>query len=121
MEGHSVLGDELVNGSPPIELAHWRRVPGIPVGMMGVCDPRGEIIFREGATQTGYVLVRLFRRAAESLEYSSNKLLRTGVVDISRLERREELDTPLDRELLMGPLRIDRGERILDHFASVLD
>src|SRR6516162_9519352 len=85
MEGHSILGDEFVHGRPPIELTHRRRIPGVAMGMVGVRDSCRKIVSREGTAQTRYVLISLFGRAAKGIQDVLYKLLRTGVVDITRL------------------------------------
>src|SRR5580693_10077619 len=63
MERHAILGDEFVDRRPPIELAHRRRIPGIAMRVVGVCDPCREIVFWKSAAQTGHVLIGLVTRA----------------------------------------------------------
>jgi len=83
------------------------------MGMVSVGDPCRKIVFGECATQTRHVLICLFGRATKGIQNALYELLRTGVVDITRLERRKDFNAPFDSQRLMCALRIERGERIL--------
>src|SRR6266404_9237266 len=91
------------------------------MGMVGVGYPCRKIIFGESAAQTRHVLVRLFGRAAKSIQDVLDELFRSGMVDITRFEDRKDLNAPFDSHALMSALGIERGERFLDHFASVFN
>src|SRR6516165_3947851 len=119
MEGHAIFRDEFVHGRPPIELAHRRRIPRVAMRVVSVGDTCRKIISGERTAQTWHILVCLIGRAAKGTQHGLYEFLRTRVVDVTGLQYREDLDASFDGQALVSTLRIERGERVLDHAASV--
>ena len=63
MERHAVLGDDVVNWNPPVDLTLRRRIPSIPMRVEGVHQTRGEIVVAGCGPKAGHVEYRVFSKS----------------------------------------------------------
>ena len=114
VERHRVVGGDPVDGQPPVELEHRRRVPGVAVRVPGVGDPGGEVAVAGRAAHARHVEVGALEIAAELRQHVLDVALRFRVVDERRLELAEDLRVALHRQLALRAFGVERRERLLD-------
>ncbi len=81
MNRQTVLRYNIVDGKPPVNLAKWRRVPGIPVRMEGVSQSRSEVVIARGRPKTGNIEIGLGQVTAKFLQESLDQLLGSGMMN----------------------------------------
>ena len=96
MEGHRVLGLDLVDGQPPVELCIGGREPRIPMRMELERETRVHVVAVRHRPQPRHVEVRPLHVAADVVEQFADQLLRARMVDEPRLEVFQ------DRGILLG-------------------
>src|SRR3984893_2519405 len=119
MESHPLIGVEIIDRHPPVQLAKWRRVPSISMRMMGISEPGGEIVSRIGNAQSRHILKGLMRVASHIHKQALQVTPCLWMMDELRLESREDFHRLRHRELFMRMLRMARRECRLDLVARM--
>ena len=88
--------------------------------LVGVAHAGGQEVVARHHPQAGQVVVDPHRIAAESDEELLHQRLRPLTVGEGRLQRAGALDEFLDRNLVLGLLRVVGREGLTDHGAGVL-
>src|ERR1700730_9384427 len=114
MERHPLIGVETIDRHPPVQLARRRRIPGVSMRMMGVSDPRGQIVGRIGDAQARHILKGPMRITSRLHKQALQALLRFRMMDELGLESREDFHRLRYRKLAMRMLRMTWCESGLD-------
>ena len=96
MKGHDVIGANIVNRHPPVDLGEGRRVPGVAVRMKCVGDARSKIVGRKSGAQPGNIKVCLFQIAPALGKQLLDEFFGFGVVNKFWFQLGQDLHTPLD-------------------------
>ena len=103
MEGHPLIGVEIIDRHPPVQLAKWRRVPSISMRMMGISQPGGEIVGRIGNAQSRHILKGLMRVTSRIHKQALQVTPCLWMMDELRLESREYFHRLRHRAALKQP------------------
>src|SRR6266571_5762020 len=117
MEGHGVFRNDGINGHPPIDLAHGRRVPGIAMGMKGVGDPGLQIIVARGCAHSGDIEKGFVWIDAEFAEDALDAFLGYWVVDEFWFQFSEDAGVPFYWKVVLSRLGFVRLQGLFGHLA----
>ena len=92
-------------------------IPGVPMGVPRVGNPRGEVTVARRATHPRNIEIRAPWIAAELDEDGLQVFPRLRVVDEMRLQGSQDFRVALPRERVLRRSWIERRERGLDHLA----
>jgi len=90
------------------------------MGMQDIGDAGRQIPAAGGDPHPGNVEVRLVHIHPEIAQEIEQQLQSPRMMDEAGLERPHDLDELLDRQALLGMLRIERAERLLDQLPGQL-
>ncbi len=77
---HSVFGLNGEHRQPPIQLAHRSGIPGVSMGLEGVCQAAGQVIASTGRADSGHIKIGV-RITTQFLKQSWNQSFAFRVVD----------------------------------------
>ena len=121
MKGHDIAGLYLIDRQPPVDLAHRRRVPGVPVRMKGIGDAGSQITVAGRRAHARHVEIGQLRIAAPLRQDGLNAFFGTGMMDERRLEFREHCHVFLHRHLILGRDGVEAGKGFFDQLPGQLD
>ena len=108
MKGHSLVGIEIIDRHPPVRLTRRGGIPGIPMGMVSIGDPSGEIVSRVGGAQARNILEGIAWIASHIQEQALQACPCLPMMDECWLETGEDIHRLHHRERLVGMLRMMR-------------